>query len=94
MLFHRFSEAVHDTLTAQSSAHGLRDQRSGAALTGQAHASLTLQVWQRASDLHSAAQSRNNDGPLRFLEPSFANCESATWPSPAPLAACWSRSRC
>ena len=36
-------------------------------------ANLTLQVWQRASDLHVAAQSRNNDGPLRFLEPAFAN---------------------
>jgi len=24
--------------------------------------------------LHVAAQARNNDGPLRFLEPRFANC--------------------
>jgi cobalt/nickel transport system permease protein len=34
---------------------------------------LTLQVWQRAHALHLAAQARNNDGPLRFLEASFAN---------------------
>ena len=36
-------------------------------------ANLTLQVWQRAHALHSAALARNNDGPLRFLEPTFAH---------------------
>ena len=34
-------------------------------------ANLTLQVWERAHALHVAAQARNNDGPLRFLEPHF-----------------------
>ena len=69
-----FSEAVHDTLTAQSARLGYATNALALRSLGGLAANLTLQVWQRASDLHSAAQSRNNDGPLRFLEPSFANC--------------------
>ena len=56
-----FSEALHDTRTAQS------------ARLGYATARLTLQIWQRAHALHIAAQSRNNDGAFRFLEPVYVN---------------------
>jgi len=68
-----FSEAVHDTLTAQSARLGYSSNRLALRSLGGLAANLTLQVWQRASDLHVAALARNNDGPLRFLEPTFAN---------------------
>jgi cobalt/nickel transport system permease protein len=68
-----FSAAVHDTLTAQSARLGYSTNRLALRSLGGLTASLTLQVWQRANDLHVAAQSRNSDGPLRFLEPVFAN---------------------
>lgn len=68
-----FSEALHDTLTAQSARLGYATPRLALRSLGQLTACLTLQVWSRAHDLHVAAQARNNDGPLRFLEPSFAN---------------------
>lgn len=68
-----FSEAVHDTLTAQSARLGYASNRLALRSLGGLAANLTLQVWQRAHDLHVAAQARNNDGPLRFLEPVFAH---------------------
>ena len=68
-----FSEAVHDTLTAQSARLGYATPRLALRSLGQLTAGLTLQIWSRAHDLHVAAQARNNDGPLRFLEPVFAN---------------------
>ena len=68
-----FSEAVHDTLTAQSARLGYASKRLALRSLGGLAANLTLQVWQRANDLHVAAQARNNDGPLRFLEAEFAN---------------------
>jgi cobalt/nickel transport system permease protein len=68
-----FSAAVHDTLTAQSARLGYATNRLALRSLGALTASLTLQIWQRANDLHVAAQARNNDGPLRFLEPTFAN---------------------
>ena len=68
-----FSEAVHDTLTAQSARLGYSTNRLALRSLGGLAANLTLQVWQRASDLHVAAQARNSDGPLRFLEPVFAD---------------------
>jgi len=68
-----FSEAVHDTLTAQSARLGYATSRLALRSLGDLAANLTLQVWQRAHALHVAAQSRNNDGPLRFLEPVFTN---------------------
>jgi cobalt/nickel transport system permease protein len=50
-------------------------------------ANLTLQVWQRAHALHRAALARNNDGPLRFLEPSLPTAAAIAalpgWPAPA-----------
>ena len=68
-----FSEAMRDTRTAQAARLGhaslLLTLRSLAGLA----AHLTVQIWQRAHALHVAAQSRNNDGPLRFLSPEFAH---------------------
>ena len=68
-----FSEAVHDTLTAQSARLGYSTNRLALRSLGGLAANLTLQVWQRAGDLHVAALARNNDGPLRFIEPTFTN---------------------
>ena len=68
-----FSEALHDTVTAQSARLGYATPRLALRSLGQMTAGLTLQIWSRAHDLHVAAQARNNDGPLRFLEPVFAN---------------------
>lgn len=68
-----FSAAVHDTLTAQSARLGYATTGLTLRSLGGLVASLTLQVWQRAHDLHIAALARNNDGPLRFLESQFAN---------------------
>lgn len=68
-----FSAAVHDTMTAQSARLGYASPRLAMHSLGELVANLTLQVWQRAHALDVAAQARNNDGPLRFLEPVFAN---------------------
>jgi cobalt/nickel transport system permease protein len=68
-----FSEAMHDTVRAQSARLGYANSRLALRSLGGLAANLTVQVWQRAHDLHIAAQARNNDGPLRFLEPTFAN---------------------
>lgn len=68
-----FSATVHDTLTAQSARLGYATPRLAMRSLGELAANLTLQVWQRAQALHIAALARNNDGPLRFLEPVFAN---------------------
>ena len=68
-----FSAAVHETLTAQSARLGYATPRLAMRSLGALAANLTLQVWQRAHALHSAALARNNDGPLRLLEPTFAH---------------------
>jgi len=70
-----FSAAVHDTLTAQSARLGYATPRLALRSLGGLTANLTLQVWQRAHDLNVAAQARNNDGPLRFLEPRFEHVQ-------------------
>ena len=68
-----FSEAVRDTRTAQAARLGYAAPRLALRSLGSLAANLTVQIWQRAHALHVAAQSRNNDGPLRFLEPEYAN---------------------
>ena len=78
-----FSEALHDTLTAQSARLGYATPRLALRSLGQLTAGLTLLIWSRAHDLHVAAQSRNSDGPLRFLEPAYAHAGRDTG-----LAAC------
>lgn len=68
-----FSSAVHDTLGAQTARLGYATPRRARHSLGGLTAALTLQVWQRAHALQQAADARNNDGPLRFLGPVFAN---------------------
>ena len=68
-----FSEAVRDTRSAQAARLGYATPRLALRSLGSLAANLTVQIWQRAHALHVAALSRNNDGPLRFLEPQYAN---------------------
>ena len=66
-----FSAAVHDTLTAQSARLGYATPRLALRSLAGLVANLAVQLWQRAYALHTAAQARNNDGPLRFLARRF-----------------------
>ena len=68
-----FSEALRDTRTAQAARLGYATPRLALRSLGSLTANLTVQIWQRAHALHVAAQSRNNDGAFRFLEPEYAN---------------------
>jgi cobalt/nickel transport system permease protein len=68
-----FSEAVRDTITAQSARLGYATARLSMRSLGGLVANITLQVWQRSHALHMAAMARNNDGPLRFLEQTYPN---------------------
>lgn len=68
-----FSEAVHDTITAQSSRLGYATARLSMRSLGGLVANITVQIWQRSQALHVAAMARNNDGPLRFLEHVYPN---------------------
>ena len=73
-----FSEAVHDTLTAQSARLGYSTNRLALRSLGGLAVNLTLQVWQRAQGLHRAALARNGDGALRLLSPEFAHARRDT----------------
>ena len=68
-----FSESVRNTRTAQAARLGYAAPQVALRSLGSLAANLTVQIWQRAHALHVAALSRNNDGPLRFLEPQYAN---------------------
>lgn len=68
-----FSATVHDTLTAQSARLGYATPRLALRSLGSLSGNLAVQVWLRAQSLHTAAQARNNDGPLRFLTLDFAH---------------------
>jgi len=68
-----FSEAVHDTTTAQSARLGYATARLSLRSLGAMVGHLTVQIWQRSQALHLAALARNNDGPLRFLEREYTN---------------------
>ena len=74
-----FSEALHNTQTAQAARLGYATPGLALRSLGSLTANLTLQIWQRSRDLHLAAQSRNNDGALRFLEPEYANSRRDVW---------------
>jgi cobalt/nickel transport system permease protein len=74
-----FSEALHDTRTAQAARLGYATPRLALRSLGGLTANLTVQIWQRAHALHVAAQSRNNDGAFRFLEPQYANAQRDLW---------------
>jgi cobalt/nickel transport system permease protein len=66
-----FSEAVHDTITAQSARLGYAGVRLSIRSLGGLVANITARVWQHSHALHLAAAARNNYGPLRFLEPEY-----------------------
>lgn len=68
-----FLEATHDIVTAQSSRLGYATPRLALRSMGIMVAALTVQVWQRSRALQQAAISRANDGPLRFLTPTYPN---------------------
>lgn len=72
-----FSEAVRDVHTAQAARLGHSSPRRALRSLGILSASLTLQVWYRSQALHQSAMARNNDGPLRFLEPEFPRKRSS-----------------
>lgn len=67
------SEAVHETITAQSARLGYSTFSMSLHSLGRLLANLIVQVWQRSLALHLAAQARGNDGALRFLENHYAN---------------------
>jgi cobalt/nickel transport system permease protein len=67
------SEAVHETITAQSARLGYATFRLSIRSLGGLVANLTMQVWQRSQALHLAALARGNDGALRFLESKYPN---------------------
>jgi len=67
------SEALNDTLTAQSARLGYTNTARSLRSLGLLAANLAIQVWQRAQALHMAALARNGCGPLRFLSPTFAH---------------------
>jgi cobalt/nickel transport system permease protein len=67
------SEAVHETITAQSARLGYMTLTISLRSLGVLVSNLMVQVWQRSLALHTAAQSRNNDGALRFLESRYDN---------------------
>jgi cobalt/nickel transport system permease protein len=68
-----FSDAVRDTITAQSARLGYATLHLSLHSLGSLIANITTQVWQRSQALHLAAMARNNDGPLRFLEQTYGN---------------------
>ncbi len=72
-----FSEAVHDMRTAQAARLGYATPGRALRSLGALAANLTLQVWQRSQSLHQAALARNNDGPLRFLEPEYPRARAS-----------------
>lgn len=74
-----FSEALNSTRTAQAARLGYATPRLALHSLGGLTASLSLQIWQRAHDLNTAARSRNNDGPFRFLEPEYTNVKRDLW---------------
>jgi len=71
------SEAMHDMHTAQAARLGHSSPQRTLRSLGILAANLTLQVWHRSQALHYSAMARNNDGPLRFLEPEFPRKRSS-----------------
>jgi cobalt/nickel transport system permease protein len=67
------SEAIHETITAQSARLGYATFSISLRSLGGLISNLIVHIWQRSLALHLAAQSRNNDGALRFLESSYEN---------------------
>jgi len=72
------SEAIHDTMTAQSARLGYTTVTVSIRSLGGLISNLIVQVWRRSHALHHAAQARGNDGTLRFLENSYTNSRLST----------------
>jgi cobalt/nickel transport system permease protein len=70
-----FSEALHDTRTAQAARLGYATPRLALRSIGSLTANLTLQIWQRTHALQIAAQARNNDTSFRFLVPEYVHAQ-------------------
>lgn len=66
------SEAVHETMTAQSARLGYVSFPIALRSLGGLVSNLIVQVWQRSMALHTAAEARGNDGALRFLDNRYA----------------------
>jgi cobalt/nickel transport system permease protein len=60
-------------MTAQASRLGYTTMTASMRSLGGLISNLIVQVWQRSLALHNAAQARNNDGALRFLENSYVD---------------------
>lgn len=73
-----FSACLQDIRTAQAARLGYAAPRLALRSLGQLVANLAAQVWQRSQALHLAALARNNDGPLRFLEPTYDHARRDT----------------
>ncbi len=71
------SEAMHDMYTAQEARLGHAGPRRTLRSLGILAANLMVQVWQRSLAMHHGALARNNDGPLRFLEPEYPNSQAS-----------------
>jgi len=67
------SEAVHETITAQSARLGYATLSLSLRSLGGLVANLAVQVWQRSLALHLAALARGNDGALHFLGYDYPN---------------------
>ena len=62
------AEAKRDIAAAQAARQGYASLSRSWRSVGILFGALAVDVWCRAADLHAAAQARNGDGPLRFLE--------------------------
>ena len=67
------SEAVHETITAQSARLGYATLSLSLRSLGGLVANLAVQVWQRSLALNLAALARGNDGALHFLGSDYPN---------------------
>jgi cobalt/nickel transport system permease protein len=77
------SEAVHETVTAQSARLGYATFKLSLRSLGGLVANLAVQVWQRSQALHLSALARGNDGALRFLEPDYPDSSRAIFSAAA-----------
>lgn len=68
-----FSSAAQAIFTAQSARLGYATPRLAMRSLGQLVAGLNQETWLRAQALQTAAQARNNAGPLRFIERQHAH---------------------
>ena len=66
-----FSEALHDTLTAQQARLGHGSPHHRLRSLGLLTANLAVQIWLRAHALHQAGMARHGEGALRFLPRSY-----------------------